>query len=76
MAVYPNYSMPMNNGYGCQQMPMQNPYQQRMDFLQGYQQSLQVTDSFCCFLGFYASSDENTVLAQVFEEHCDIPRSS
>lgn len=42
MPAYPNYSMPMNNGYGYnQQMPMQNPYQQRMDFLQGYQQSLQ-----------------------------------
>lgn len=42
MPAYPNYSMPMNNGYSYnQQMPMQNPYQQRMDFLQSYQQSLQ-----------------------------------
>lgn len=42
MAIYPNYSMPMNNGYGYnQQMPLQNPYQQRMDFLQNYQQNLQ-----------------------------------
>lgn len=42
MPAYPNYSMPMNNGYGYnQQIPMQNPYQQRMDFLQSYQQSLQ-----------------------------------
>ncbi len=38
MPVYPNYSMPMNNGYNPQ---FQNPYQQRMDFLQSYQQSLQ-----------------------------------
>lgn len=42
MPAYPNYSMPMNNGYGYhQQIPVQNPYQQRMDFLQSYQQSLQ-----------------------------------
>lgn len=40
MPVYPNYFPQMNNGYG-QQMPMQNPYQQRMDFLQNYQQNLQ-----------------------------------
>lgn len=38
MPVYPNYFPQMNNGYNLQ---MQNPYQQRMDFLQSYQQSLQ-----------------------------------
>lgn len=38
MPVYPNYFPQMNNGYNQQ---MQNPYQQRMDFLQSYQQSLQ-----------------------------------
>lgn len=38
MLPYPNYAIPMNNGYN---QPIQNPYQQRMDFLQGFQQSLQ-----------------------------------
>lgn len=38
MPVYPTYFPQMNNGYNQQ---MQNPYQQRMDFLQSYQQSLQ-----------------------------------
>lgn len=38
MPVYPTYFPQMNNGYNQQ---MQNPYQQRMDFLQNYQQSLQ-----------------------------------
>lgn len=40
MLPYPNYTMPMNSGYTP---PISNPYQQRMDFLQGYQQSLQPT---------------------------------
>lgn len=40
MPTYQNYFPQMNSGY-VQQMPMQNPYQQRMDFLQSYQQSLQ-----------------------------------
>lgn len=38
MPPYPTYYPQMNNGYVQQ---MQNPYQQRMDFLQSYQQSLQ-----------------------------------
>lgn len=38
MPAYPNYFPQMSNGYNPQ---FQNPYQQRMDFLQGYQQSLQ-----------------------------------
>lgn len=38
MPVYPTYFPQMNNGYNQQ---MQNPYQQRMDFLQSYQQNLQ-----------------------------------
>lgn len=38
MPVYPTYYPQMNNGYNQQ---MQSPYQQRMDFLQSYQQSLQ-----------------------------------
>lgn len=38
MPAYPNYFPQINNGYNQQ---MQNPYQQRMDFLQSYQQSLQ-----------------------------------
>lgn len=38
MPVYPTYFPQMNNGYNQQ---MQNPYQQRMDFLQSYQQTLQ-----------------------------------
>lgn len=38
MPVYPTYFPQVNNGYNQQ---MQNPYQQRMDFLQSYQQSLQ-----------------------------------
>lgn len=38
MLPYPNYTMPMNNGYNPS---FQNPYQQRMDFLQNYQQNLQ-----------------------------------
>lgn len=42
MPQFQNYFPQMNNGYG-QQIPMQNPYQQRMDFLQSYQQSLQPT---------------------------------
>lgn len=38
MQLYPTYFPQMNNGYNQQ---MQNPYQQRIDFLQNYQQSLQ-----------------------------------
>lgn len=38
MSQFQNYYHPMNNGYNPQ---LQNPYQQRMDFLQSYQQSLQ-----------------------------------
>lgn len=38
MPVYQSYFPQMNNGYN-QQVP--NPYQQRMDFLQSYQQNLQ-----------------------------------
>lgn len=38
MPVYPTYFPQINSGYNQQ---MQNPYQQRMDFLQNYQQSLQ-----------------------------------
>lgn len=38
MQPYQNYFPQMNNGYNLQ---FQNPYQQRMDFLQNYQQSLQ-----------------------------------
>lgn len=40
MQQYQNYLPQMNNGYNQQ---FQNPYQQRMDFLQSYQQSLQPT---------------------------------
>lgn len=40
MQPYQNYLPQMNNGYNPQ---FQNPYQQRIDFLQNYQQSLQPT---------------------------------
>lgn len=40
MQPYQTYFPQMNNGYNQQ---VQNPYQQRMDFLQSYQQSLQPT---------------------------------
>lgn len=40
MQQYQNYFPQANNGYNPQ---FQNPYQQRMDFLQSYQQSLQPT---------------------------------
>lgn len=42
MQPYQTYFPQMSNVYG-QQIPIQNPYQQRMDFLQSYQQSLQPT---------------------------------
>lgn len=38
MQAYQTFFPQMNNGYNPQ---MQNPYQQRMDFLQSYQQNLQ-----------------------------------
>lgn len=38
MPPYPTYYPTMNNGFN---QPVQNPYQQRMDFLQSYQQTLQ-----------------------------------
>lgn len=42
MQPYQTYYPQINNGYN-QQIPVQNPYQQRMDFLQNYQQNLQPT---------------------------------
>lgn len=39
MQQFQNYFPQMNNGYNPQ---FQNPYQQRMDFLQSYQQNLQL----------------------------------
>lgn len=40
MQPYQNYFPQMNNGYAAQ-MPMQNPYQQRLEYLQNFQQGLQ-----------------------------------
>lgn len=40
MQPYQTYFPQMNNGYN-QQMPIQNPYMDRMNFLQNYQQNLQ-----------------------------------